>query len=158
MPDPLHVRAQIRAAVKAKLLQAPQLSLFAARIENARRRPLASGALPTAFIYTVMPANPEQSKLLDLGDAPTLERRLMLAIEGVAEKASTPLEDLIDQMAAQIETRIGARQKLGNLIKEMTLARTNYSMEAVGDREVGGARLEFEITYLTEEGAPTVAL
>ena len=83
----------------------------------------------------------------------------MLMIECRANGAeSDDLEDLLDVMAAEVEPAILDNWSFGGLASAAALVKSRTRIEAKGDLLNGGIRLEFRVTYSTEEGRPTVAI
>lgn len=152
MPD--HVRKQIRDAVVAGLTGLPST---ADRVYAGRTRPLQSGHDPTLLVYT----RAETSQRAVLGRPPKIERRCTLHVEGRVSTA-TPPDDLLDQVAAEIEAGIaalinyGTAVFLGGLAQNVQLTATEMVAESEGERHIGGVRVEYLVTYRTVEGAPTV--
>ncbi|MEY9110397.1 hypothetical protein ABH999_006593 [Bradyrhizobium yuanmingense] len=151
MPD--HVRKQIRDAVVTGLTGLPST---ADRVYAGRTRPLQVGHDPTLLVYT----RAETSQRAVLGRPPKIERRCTLHVEGRVSTAAPP-DDLLDQIAAEIEAGIAAMINygtsvfLGGLAQNVQLTATEMVAEADGERQIGGVRVEYLVTYRTVEGAPT---
>ncbi|WP_152033397.1 hypothetical protein [Bradyrhizobium sp. DOA9] len=151
MPD--HARKQIRDAVVAGLTG---LATTESRVYVGRTRPLPKEHQPTLLIYT----RSESSNRAVLGRPPKIERRCTLHVEGRVSTAGPP-DDLLDQVAAEIEAGIAAMINygtavfFGGLAQNVQLTATESVAEADGERHIGGVRVEYLVTYRTVEGAPT---
>lgn len=148
MPD--HLRQQIRDAAAALITG---LASTGTRVEIGKTYPLAAQHSPTWLVYT----RREISDVATSGAAPELERTVNLLLEGRTDTAGPP-DDLLDTMALEAETALGAGQKLGGLAKELTLIETDVEVIAAGDRHLGRIQLRFRVAYWTAEGAPGAAV
>jgi hypothetical protein len=153
MPD--HARKQIRDAAKALLLG---LTMTGSRVEVGRTFALTAAHDPTLLIYT----KDEKSGTGGQGAArsaagPVMGRALELVVQGRVSHNAPP-DDLLDAIAAEVETKIGANQKFSGLIVAMELAATKTETIAQGERHLGLVQMEFTVIYRTAEGAPAVSL
>lgn len=147
-----HVRAQLRAAVAAQLNGLPTT---AERVLLGRFRALAADHLPTLLVYT----DDEEISLAAMGRPARQDRRVTLLVEVRAKGVdSAELQDLLDDIAAEVEPRILDNPTFGGLATETELFKTRTRLEERGERIDGGLRLEFRVTYETAEGRPTEAL
>ena len=148
----LHVRTQLRHAAVALLRGLPTTG---DRVYRGRRRTLGHDHAPSLLIYT----DDEDVMLASQGSPPTQDRSVMLMIECRANGAeSDDLEDLLDVMAAEVEPAILDNPSFAGLASHTVLVKSRTRIEAKGDLLNGGVRLEFRVTYSTEEGRPTVAV
>lgn len=147
-----HVRAQLRAAVRAQLNGLPTT---ADRVLLGRFRALAADHLPTLLVYT----DDEETRRTSMGSPARQERPVTLLVEIRAKGVdSADLQDLLDQVAAEVEPRILDNPTFGGLATDTELFKTRTRLEDRGERIDGGLRLEFRVTYETAEGRPTEAL
>lgn len=152
---PAHLRTQIRRAVKDRLTGLPAT---AERAYVGRTRPLAAGSDPALLIYT----RRENSETDSQGSSPRLARSVTLIVEGRANAtgadAAEDLENLLDQIAAEVEPAMVADWSLGGLAQEVTLTSTEIEIVAPGDTHEGRIALQYRIGYRTTECDPTSAL
>lgn len=150
-----HVRQQIRDAVVERLTG---LNTTAKNVMVGRTRPLPLDYDPTLLIYTTpaQSGGQETAGPISLSYPRTVRRTMSLSIWGRVQQADPP-DDLLDTIAAEIETAMAADSTFGGLVKDSALAGTVSQVDANGDRHEGGIRLTYAITYVTRENAPTVA-
>jgi hypothetical protein len=150
-----HMRQQIRDYVAAGLAALPTTG---ARVYIGRTRPLESNHQPALLIYTRI----ETSARAVAGRPPKIERSCTLHLEGRV-KTSTPPDDLLDQIALEIEAGISALIDYGNgtffggLVQNVDLKSTEIVAKAEGEKHTGGVQLTYEVTYRTVEGAAGAA-
>jgi hypothetical protein len=151
-----HARQQIRDYVKAALTG---LTTTADRVYTGRARPLAADALPTLLIYTP----DENVRRAVHGRPPGLERPMTLHIEGrVSVAMNVSSDDLLDDIAAEVETAIAAKIDYAAAVffegkaQNVELLRVEQVAKAEGEKDQGGIRLTYSVTYCTVEGAPSV--
>lgn len=150
-----HVRQQIRNAVVVKLTG---LTTTAERVIVGRTRPLPRDYMPTLLVYTT-PAESggqESARPMTLAFPRRLERTMSLSVMGRVQQAEPP-DDLLDQIAMEVEVALSADHSLGNLTKDVALVSTVSQVDANGDRHEGAIRLVYSILYHTIENAPGVA-
>lgn len=149
-----HVRQQIRDYVAAGL---GALATTGARVYVGRTRPLSPSHDPALLIYT----RSETAERFVRGAPPKIERACTLHLEGRVS-TTTPPDDLLDTIAAEIEAGMAALISygtgvfFGGLVQNVQLRSTQIIVEADGDRHIGGVQLEYLVTYRTVEGAATV--
>jgi len=146
-----HVRKQIRDAVVNALTGLPTTQ---GRVFVGRTRPLAAAHEPTLLVYM----RAETKRRAVAGRPPLLERVAILDVEGRVSMASAP-DDMLDQIAMEIESAIaGAADARGTFFGGLALNISPVSdeliAEAQGERQIGGVRVEYQVTYRTAEGAP----
>lgn len=79
--------------------------------------------------------------------------RLRVAIElAVVEESSIRLDAHIDDLSEQIIRLLEADRELGGTCEDLYLQRFEMALGAEGKQLAGGARLTYEIVYLTEQG------
>ena len=149
---PTHARTQIRNAAIAAVTGLPTTG---AEVYSGRTRNLAENHPPTLLVYAT-----DEVDIVDAtGHPATLYRTMTLAIEGRVEgNAAETVEDLLDQIAAEVEPAIAAGALLIGLCVEVTLAAIRTNIVSPGVSHIGGIRMEYRVGYRTKENAPTVAV
>jgi len=145
-----HVRKQIRDALATQLTG---LATTGSRVFKTRLYPIGEAKLPAILIY----ANSESASMLSIGQPRLNQRTLDLSVECVA-KATSSIEDTLDQMALEVEEAIYTDVTLGGLTKDVVLSTTEIEISAEGDQPVGGIRLNYLATYAVREDNPDVAV
>lgn len=150
-----HVRQQIRDAVVARLTG---LKTTAKNVMVGRTRPLPLDYDPTLLVYTTpaQSGGQEAAKPLSLSFPRSIQRTMSLSIWGRVQQADLP-DDLLDVIAAEVETAMASDPTFGGLVKDSVLAGTVSQVDANGDRHEGGIRLVYSVIYITRENAPTVS-
>lgn len=144
MPD--HLRQQIRDAAVTLITG---LATTGSRVVVGKTAPLAAQHDPTWLVYT----RRETSDVNVQGAPAELMRTVDLLLEGRTDTA-TPPDDLLDTLALEAETALGANQTFGGLALAVTLVETNAEVIVPGDRHLGMIQLRFRVAYWTAEGAP----
>jgi len=110
--------------------------------------------LPVILVYT-------RSEPVDkYAEAPReLERNLQLTIEIVAagpevdedgnEPAGKSLEDILDDIAEQVEVEMSRDETFGGEADDSILANTELEFDGGGGQPIGSSRLTYTITYYT---------
>lgn len=151
MPD--HARKQVRDFVKVGLIGLPTTG---GNVFIGRTRAMPANHDPALLIYT----RTETSKRAVAGRPPLLERVNTLHVEGRVFTSDAP-DDLLDQIAAEIEAGIaalidyGAGVFFGGLVQNVDLMSCEIVAKADGEKHIGGVQLTYQVTYRTAEGAPT---
>ncbi len=142
----MHARQALREAFADRLsgLQTTGDSVFQSRTKD-----LETCWLPCLLIYSTE----EMSKPASLGHPRRFNRQLKMVIEGVGETADD-LDDLLDQMAEEIETAIGGDPTFCRQCKGAYLNETKIGLSTAGKRRVGVVRLEYIVNYSTFEDKP----
>jgi hypothetical protein len=147
-----HVRAQIRAAVIAVLTG---LETTGARVFSGRTRALGAEHEPTLLVY----CTDETSDTDTIGPRSKLLRTLQVNVEGRAVGSdSGDLEDLLDQIAVEVEPVMVADPTLNGLSKEVTLIASRINLQSPGENYAGEIRMEYRVTYRTVESEPQIAV
>lgn len=142
-----HYRQTIRDAVKARLLAAATLA--GGNVFTSRARPVLEILQRREAVLSIYTSDETSERS---PDGYTLERRLVISIEGMAG-GGDDLDDELDNFAAQVEAAIDADPRLGNLLSDdMTLTDTTSDISARGGQQVGAFRMDFEAAYITERG------
>lgn len=146
-----HVRRQIREALQALLAGLPATG---DRVMAGRSRPLPAAHDPTLLIY----ARDERSQIASGGSPAIHDRELDLFVDGRVSVKLLPPDDLLDDIARDVEARIGDGQTLSGLVRELTLVRTAITSWAEGERQEGSVRMQFRALYSVAEGTPDEAV
>jgi hypothetical protein len=140
-----HARKQIRDAVRERLqILTSDYSIFVSRVY-----PLEEGKLPAILIYT----KSEEVEYQNIKQPRTQGRTLAVAIE-IYVKANLNSDNVVDDIARQIEELIGADVTLGSLVKDIKLQKIEISITGAGDVPVCTALMTYEVMYRTSENAP----
>jgi hypothetical protein len=145
-----HVRQQIREQVGTTLTG---LTTTGSRVYQSRVYPLQVDLSPTLLIYT----KSEVSEPIVIGSARTTERILTLAVEGYV-KATTNSDDTVDTIAKEVETALATDTTLNGLAKDCYLESTEIDYNGEGELPVAVITLNFNVSYMTAENAPDVAV
>jgi hypothetical protein len=151
----MHYRQRIRDAVAARLLAANTLAGF--NVFTSRARPILEILQKRESVLSIYTAD-ESSKRS--GDFYLMERTLTVSIEGAAG-GGDDIDDILDQLAAQVEAAIESDPTLENLLTgELVLTSTSSEISARGNQQVGAFRMDFECSYMIarqpEEAAGTL--
>lgn len=147
-----HARTQIRREVKQALHNLPTTQ---GRVFTGRAYPLSEKERPGLFVVTPT----ERSEVSSIG-AVKLDRVAEIMIVGYADGPQDSVEDLLDQMALEVEQAIAVSLAdkstgLGVLVKEMVLVRTEKNIPTdEAKRVIGEVRLAFETLFRTTRAAP----
>ena len=152
----LHVRRQITDAVRAALLDlSPNDAVY-----KGRTWPLDEKTSRAILIWTR--GGESQFDAMDDSDATRpLERDERLVVEAIVRHAGAEtaqgasVEDLLDDMAAEIEPRLMADAAFGALVESRELVRTEKDSAVQGDHRRGMIRLTYRILYRTPAASPT---
>ncbi len=147
-----HVRKQIRDAVKTVLtgLTTTGTNVFSSRIHPF----FSDGAeLPGLCLYTS--TEEVENSEDDLSHIQT--RSVLVVVEGY-EVATGAIEDTLDTIAAEVETALMADQFLNKLSHGIDLVGTEIEITGEAEKPVGVIVMIYRVYYLTDEGAPEIAL
>jgi hypothetical protein len=144
-----HVRKQIRAAAVTALTG---LATTGARVFASRVYPLQDSDIPGLRI-----SNPEEAiEAVSVGGANRfLERTLTLEVQGCVKQVSG-YEDLVDQIAKEVETALANNNTLGALCKYITPRGIETELSGEAEKPIAVATLRFEVVYYTALNAPDV--
>jgi hypothetical protein len=149
-----HVRQQIRDAVVAAVTFLP---LTATRVYKARVYPMTAADLPGICVYT----QSESASLNTIGGLKTVSaylRNLSINLE-IYAKATSNLDNSLDNIAVEVETAIATNAGLNGLAEDVILASTEIDiMGADSEQPVGVMRLTYNIIYRTTLADPSAAL
>lgn len=145
-----HVRTQIRDKAVALVTG---LTTTGVNVFPSRKYPLDDDIFPGLCVYTLTEDIDEEE-----GKAAGIQfRSVDVVIEGY-DALVAGLDDNLDTIAAEVETAIFADRFFTGLLKALDLTTTEIDLNVEAAKPVGMIKLTFKAQYLTEEGAPTVAL
>jgi len=145
-----HIRQQIRERVASTVTG---LTTTGSNVYQSRVYPLESGNLPALLIYT----KNEDTELLEMGSSRTLQRNLILNIEGYA-KGTSNTDDVVDTIAKEVEIAMSTDTTHNDLALDSYLESTEIEYNGEGDQPLAVIIMSFNIKYTTTENAPDVAL
>lgn len=143
------LRRQIREGVATVLTG---LTTSQANVFQSRTHELQDAELPGLRIYT----NGQDVDAETVAPDPVERNTLELVVEACG-KASADLDDTLDAMVKEVRVALASGQAVGGA-KYVQLKRIDIEMEGEAEREVGIARMTFEVAYFSARGAPDVAL
>lgn len=145
-----HGRQQIREQLVTTLTD---LTTTGSNVFTNRDYKLVDANLPALIINT---GNESQELLCKTPRY--LKRTLPVNVEARAKQADD-VDDLMDQIASEVEIAIGADPTLGGLAKDLTgITSADINVTVEGNQPVGVMRLTFDVIYITEEGTPEATL
>lgn len=152
-----HVRAQIRAATAKALRAIAGTYGVGSRVFVTRRIPLQAEHLPALLVYTLS----EQSEAETLSGPRYLSRDLDLLIDVVAQD-TTDLDTILDEIAAAVETCMGAAfadpaSDLRQLLRAGGLVSTRLGVDPPATPDelgTGHAVLTYRVNYRTRSENP----
>lgn len=144
-----HVRTQIRDALMTTV---GNLTTTGGNVFGSRVYPLDEDSLPALIVRTVA----ERCAPLTTDAPAMLQRTVVFEVIGVAQ-ATADLESVLDTIAAEVEDAV-AGGGLPAGAKYVRLTGTEFTLSGEGERPTGQAALSYEVSYVTAEDAPTVAL
>lgn len=145
-----HIRQQIREKIGTTLTG---LTTTGSNVFQSRVYPLENSKLPAIIIYT----RSESSMPQEMGTNRTLQRDLQLVIEAFA-KGSSNTDDTVDTIAKEIEIAMANDTTHNDLALDSFLETTEIDYNGEGDQPVASLSMVYNITYITTENAPDVAL
>lgn len=140
----MHERQAIREALVSALVAGATPA--GDRVFKTRLAPMRDAELPAISVYTLDEETDQASRKTSPRE---LKRSVSVAIEAWA-KAGTNVDDTLDDLALAIETAMDADQNLGATAFDSVLTRTEIGLKLDGDRPMGCAHLEYEVTYHTD--------
>lgn len=150
-----HARKQIRDAVVALVtdLETTGRNVFPSRVYS-----LADEELPSLSVFTGDAGNDEVVTKVTLGNTtkkPLFHRACPLIIEGHA-KVSDDIDDVLDQIALEIEVAMSNPITIGERTVPAQLRSTAKELSGEGEDQIGVVRLLYVATYVTAENTPDV--
>lgn len=141
-----HLRTQIRAAFRSSLIG---LVTTADRVFTSRSTPIPEAKLPALVIET----NSEDSEPFDLQDEAS-ERTLTVLVIGRA-KVSDQLDDVLDQIALEVEQAIAATGAgLDGIAESVAYAGMRMGHSADLEKPAGEIRLAYTVRYMPQTENP----
>lgn len=140
-----HLHTQIRNAIKAKVTS---LATTGARVYANRLHPLRDADLPALLIT----CDTEAVELLT-AHAPAMQlRKLDVLVDGVA-KASTALDDTLDQISLEVETALAAGITVGGQVLYPVYSGGEFRDETL-EKPVGVKSMRFSVQFSAMSNAP----
>lgn len=143
-----HQRKVIRDAVVSSLIGATGAG---ARVYPTRTYPIDEASLPAICVYTLN----ETSEINSLGAGRSLRRSLDLIVEAIA-KVNDTLDDVLDQLALEIEVALGSNFTLGGNAYSCVLDSTKITVRGEAEKETGSAVLGYSVSYRTPFNDPSI--
>lgn len=146
----MHARRQIVTAAVQQL--GALASIAPEKIKPGRAAPMPVASAPYLLVY----GRREQSALATMGRSPSLQRLLTLRVEVVT--AGDDNDELVDQIAAEVEAALMGNDTLGGACKSLYLSATDLDARAEGETRIGRAWLDFTVMYFTVAPSPEAAV
>lgn len=145
----MHARELIRKAIATAVTG---LTTTGADVFTSRLYPYEDDDLPNLSVYVAR--DPETVE--DEDDVMGSYQIRVLPVEIVARvKATTELDDQLDDICAEVETALVGSATVKALVKSLRLVSTEIDMDNEGEKPVGAARMEWEVIYRVNGAAPT---
>lgn len=154
MPEKINLKIKKRKEIRKKIVELLKGKTDAGnRVFPNASVPQWEEELPVILIY------PRSETAEEYAIAPReLERDISLAIEIVAKgpevdeegnepEGATSLEDILDNIAEQVEAIMAADDTLGCTADNSILKNTEFEFEAAGGLPIGSCRLTYSVTY-----------
>ena len=145
----LHVRAQLRKAVAARLKAASIVAT--ASVFEARARATTDAQLPCLFVFT-------DDENAGRYTGRTTARTVDLVIRGRVKTVGEPPQDTLDALSLEIERAIAGDESLGGLAFDLQLVRTHSGVSANSDRQAGDIDVAYSVEIHTANNDPTKAI
>jgi len=146
-----HVRKQIRDAVVTTVTG---LVTTGTNVFQSRVYPLQTSALGSELPALVVLTSTETVDL-DIGTLDAPHRLLTVEIKAI-EKATSALDDTLDEIAKEVETAMGIDITLGGLCIGVDLSNTpEIELTSEGDQPHGQVSLFYIVKYRTPFGDPS---
>lgn len=146
-----HVRQQIRDKFVSLVTG---LATTEGRVFKTRLYPLHDENLPGLCVSI----GPEENVRDEEDAVETIQRRGLEVYIDARAKVVAGLDDVLDTILAEVETVVFADRFLGGLVASLDLEAVEPELLAEQDQPVGSLLMIFKVVYLTEEGAPEIAL
>lgn len=141
-----HARQQIRDALVVFLTG---LTTTADRVYGARVYPLETTS------NLVVRTNREE--VVDNTMGVKQMRELSVTIEGTF-KGNDPIDDDLDTIAAEVETKMASDTTLGGKVIDMDLESTEIDLSPESEKVTGAISLTYKVTYRVAETDPTTLI
>ncbi len=145
-----HVRAQIRNAAVALLTG---LATTGGNVRAGRYDRFEDRVLPALRVSLVA----ESVASMTLGGPGRIQQRTAQLLVEIAVRQSGEVDDIVDQVAKEIEVAIAGDNTLGGLCKYMHPVEFAVEHDGEGDQPAAVGRQVFEVLYYTALDAPDVA-
>lgn len=139
-----HVRKQIRERAATELTG---LTTTGSNVFESRARLFQENELPGIRLHTRNEVSERETT------DNQLFRKCELIIEAVAKNVAD-IEDILDTMAAEIETAIGQSNLNGLAIEAIELIATNTEISDEANQPVGTVAMIFTVQYMTIDNLP----
>jgi hypothetical protein len=143
-----HARQTIRAAIKVAL---ESLTTTGKRVYTNHVYPFDEDTLPNLSIYTLN----EPETVEDDGEMGSFELRVLPFQVAGRAKASSDLDDTLDDIAEEVETALHASTGLATYSKLVRLQSTEIELDGEGEIPVGVIRMNWIVIYRVDRTAPT---
>jgi hypothetical protein len=145
----MHVRQQILAAIQTALtgLTTTGSNVFLSRVSTIAR---------TEVPCIVLKAGFEQQEGDDMGAPRMLTRNLTVELNVIVRPSDGLLDAALNQVFAEVEVALAMPNSLAGM-KTITLRSITEPQEVQGEQEMAAATMRYEVVYVTQENAPTVA-
>ena len=151
-----HLRRQIRDAVVAALKGLPTTG---DNVFPGRTWPIPPELETSLLVYLEGGPSRLDSMGRGMGDTTlSLLREEKLAIRAIVRTTGHEPEDVLHQIAAEVEPPLMANGALGGLVIARELVNTEISAHAQGNDRVGEMKLTYSLTVRTSAGDPTQVL
>lgn len=137
----MHIRAQLRAAAAAALRGLPQTR---DNVYKTRLAALTARQLPALKIYTISETDERETQ----GENGEIARSVELSIECVAA-AADDIDDLLDQIAFEVEGRIAEDPTFGGLAADCGLESVQFAPDWEGEIPAGVMTLTYRAMLKT---------
>jgi hypothetical protein len=146
-----HVRQQIRDKIFSLV---EGLATTGNRVYKSRLYPLRDENLPGLCVSTGVEENGNDEE----ENVETVQHRNLEIVIDARAKIVAGLDDLLDTILAEVETAVFADRFLGGLVASLDLESVEPELSGEQDKPVGSLLIIFKVQYLTQEGAPKIAL
>ncbi|ODN69551.1 hypothetical protein [Methylobrevis pamukkalensis] len=145
-----HLRAEVRAAIVAAVTGLP---LTGARVAAGRGKAMPASSMP--FLRVRFRQEPAAPDTKGAGGGFGLMR--MPEFDVVATAAGQDFEDVLDDIAGEIETAMAADPKFGGLALASHLVATTAEIYGAGDEPAGSLVLTYRVRMVTRADTPGTA-
>jgi len=144
----MHIRQAIRERI-AELCTG--LDTTGSNVFQSQYYALNVTSLPCVVVWTT----DEASEPLNV--ARQMQRTLDVVVQGEV-KQSENADDVLDDIAAEVEAAINADPKLDGLANRIFLRETSIAQSTEGEDRVGTVRMVWQVEYMTTADNPEAAL
>ena len=144
-----HARETIRGAITTALTG---LTTTGTNVFTNHVYPFATASLPNVSLYVAH----EPETVQDDGEMGSFDLRVLPFLVTGRAKVSNSLDDVLDDIAAEVETAIHGSTALAGYVKDVRLVGTEVALDPEGEMEVGAINMEWIAVYRVDRTAPTV--